>query len=148
MIDTRRTLGSEESPVQVGGLQKKSDYEDVGNGRRRAGNGSLAPFTSETAKLASRKNQAMKAERQRAFEEKLSGKLDDVAKLYASIIELANDPEVEISEQQMRAMKLGLTASEQLLNRYLGKPVAHIEAQVTAGISEAMAQELDDWDSE
>ena len=86
-----------------------------------------------------------KAARREHYENAVSEQLGHIAALQAMVIQITSDTENLLSPAQMSQFALGLKASEQVLNRALGKPVSHVEATHTHTIAEAMATADDDW---
>lgn len=115
----------------------------------KMGNGVNAPFTSEIAKIRAeegREAAIVRKNRRRAeYEDKVGAALENIANLQSSIIDLANDPDSRATKEHMEKLRLGLTASEQILNRVLGKPVTQVEANVTHSVVDEMAELAAEW---
>lgn len=97
------------------------------------------------ASLARDANAERKLVRAMEYEEKVYSKLEAVAQLQALIVDLANDPDQSPSREEMEKLRLGLAASESILNRALGKPKSQADINISHSVADQIAQADADW---
>ena len=145
-VDTRRDILDEngEKIGQAGAIIPKRQF--------KSGNGVYVSLATKEGQKRAAQGRAQALERKRlrreAYEETVSGMLGQVAELQKRIVEISNDPSIEVARSEMEKFRLGLTASEMILNRVLGKPTTHVEANVSHGIAEEMMRVADEWESD
>ena len=99
------------------------------------------------ARLALGRQSALQAKARRAedYEDKVYGALESVAKLQTDIVSLALDPSSQPDRETMEKLRLGLAASESILNRALGKAVTKIDADVKHSVADEIAEIEAEW---
>lgn len=118
-----------------GGVISKLEHHDEdetnGSALEKRGNGSWAPFTSESGKVAQQKRieyqRQLKAQAREELYRQAQERVRESVDFQKSLIDKAQDPEYVMDKEEERKNKLALAASKDTLDRLTGKASVHIE---------------------